>query len=62
MTSILLVVQVHLMCLIANGMFRNRLCSKPDLLAITLSMLPTHFSMVAMERIDQNYISGLLKW
>ncbi|XP_044068320.1 DNA repair protein complementing XP-C cells [Siniperca chuatsi] len=54
--------KVHLMCLIASGMFRNRLCSEPDLLAITLSLLPTHFSMVAKEYIDQNYLSGLLKW
>ncbi|KAM9752682.1 DNA repair protein complementing XP-C cells [Menidia menidia] len=54
--------KVHLMCLLANGMFRNRLCSEPDLLAITLSLLPPHFSMVAKERIDQGYLSGLLKW
>ncbi|XP_058500049.1 DNA repair protein complementing XP-C cells [Solea solea] len=54
--------KVHLMCLIASGMFHNRLCSEPDLLAITLSLLPTHFGMVAKERIDQNYLSGLLKW
>nr|XP_046253125.1 DNA repair protein complementing XP-C cells isoform X1 [Scatophagus argus] len=54
--------KVHLMCLIASGMFRNRLCSEPDLLAITLSLLPAHFSMVSKERIDHNYLSGLLKW
>ncbi|XP_061154733.1 DNA repair protein complementing XP-C cells isoform X1 [Syngnathus typhle] len=54
--------KVHLMCLLASGMFRNRLCSEPDLLAITLSMLPAHFSAVAKERKDQNYLSGLLKW
>ncbi|XP_035513017.1 DNA repair protein complementing XP-C cells isoform X1 [Morone saxatilis] len=54
--------KVHLMCLIASGMFRNRLCSEPDLLAITLSLLPTHFGMVSKDRIDQNYLSGLLKW
>ncbi|XP_073327159.1 DNA repair protein complementing XP-C cells [Pagrus major] len=54
--------KVHLMCLIAGGMFRNRLCSEPDLLAITLSLLPAHYGMVAKERIDQNYLSGLLKW
>ncbi|XP_045913422.1 DNA repair protein complementing XP-C cells [Micropterus dolomieu] len=54
--------KVHLMCLIANGMFRNRLCSEPLLLAITLSLLPPHFSMVAKEHIDQNYLSRLLKW
>ena len=50
------------MCLISNGMFRSRLCSEPDLLAITLSLLPAHYSAVAKERIDQNYLSGLLKW
>ncbi|XP_030588793.1 DNA repair protein complementing XP-C cells isoform X2 [Archocentrus centrarchus] len=54
--------KVHLMCLIASGMFRNRLCSEPDLLAVTLSLLPAHFTMVAKERIDQSYLSGLLKW
>ncbi|XP_042347792.1 DNA repair protein complementing XP-C cells [Plectropomus leopardus] len=54
--------KVHLMCLIASGMFRSRLCSEPDLLAITLSLLPSHYGMVAKERIDQNYLSGLLKW
>ncbi|XP_071389980.1 DNA repair protein complementing XP-C cells [Centroberyx affinis] len=54
--------KVHLMCLIANGMFRNRLCSEPDLLAVTLSLLPNHFTTVSKQRIDQNYLSGLLKW
>ncbi|KAK5923367.1 hypothetical protein CgunFtcFv8_000346 [Champsocephalus gunnari] len=54
--------KVHLMCLIAGGMFRSSLCSEPDLLAITLSLLPTHYSNVAKERIDRNYLSGLLKW
>lgn len=62
MTKLRLVSQVHLMCLIASGMFQNRLCNEPDLLAITLSLLPTHFSMVAKDRVDQNYLSGLLKW
>uniref|UniRef100_A0A672G143 Xeroderma pigmentosum, complementation group C n=1 Tax=Salarias fasciatus TaxID=181472 RepID=A0A672G143_SALFA len=54
--------KVHLMCLIASGMYRNRLCCEPDLLAITLSLLPAHFGDVAKARIDQNYLSGLLKW
>ncbi|KAM6976874.1 DNA repair protein complementing XP-C cells [Aplochiton taeniatus] len=54
--------KVHLMCLIANGMFRNRLCSEVDLLAVALSLLPTHFAMVNKEKIDHGYISGLLKW
>uniref|UniRef100_A0A673BPP7 Xeroderma pigmentosum, complementation group C n=1 Tax=Sphaeramia orbicularis TaxID=375764 RepID=A0A673BPP7_9TELE len=54
--------KVHLLCLIANGRFRNRLCCEPDLLAVALSLLPPHFSTVAKDRIDQNYLSGLLKW
>ncbi|XP_035991059.1 DNA repair protein complementing XP-C cells isoform X1 [Fundulus heteroclitus] len=54
--------KVHLLCLLANGMFRNRLCSEPDLLAVALSLLPPHFCKVAKERMDQNYLSGLLKW
>ncbi|KAM8831141.1 DNA repair protein complementing XP-C cells [Synchiropus picturatus] len=54
--------KVHLMCLIANGMFRNKVCNEPDLLAITLSLLPTRYSSVAKERIDQNFLSGLVKW
>ncbi|XP_068604457.1 DNA repair protein complementing XP-C cells [Brachionichthys hirsutus] len=54
--------KVHLMCLIASGMSRHRLCSEPDLLAITLFLLPTHFTLVSKERINQNYLSGLLKW
>ncbi|XP_026189206.1 DNA repair protein complementing XP-C cells isoform X2 [Mastacembelus armatus] len=54
--------KVHLMCLIASGMFRNRLCSEPDLLAVTLSLVPARFTIVAKERMDENYLSGLLKW
>lgn len=57
-----MVPQIHLMCLIANGMYRNRLCSEPDLLAITLSLLPAQCSTVTMERIDQTYLSRLLQW
>ncbi|KAJ0036505.1 hypothetical protein NQD34_005182 [Periophthalmus magnuspinnatus] len=54
--------KVHLLCLVANAQFRNSLCSDPDLLAISLSLLPAHFGNVPKERIDQNYISGLHKW
>uniref|UniRef100_A0A3B3ZFD1 Uncharacterized protein n=1 Tax=Periophthalmus magnuspinnatus TaxID=409849 RepID=A0A3B3ZFD1_9GOBI len=54
--------EVHLLCLVANAQFRNSLCSDPDLLAISLSLLPAHFGNVPKERIDQNYISGLHKW
>ncbi|RVE70241.1 hypothetical protein OJAV_G00062960 [Oryzias javanicus] len=54
--------KVHLLCLLANGIFRNRLCSEPDLLAVTLSLLPAHFCTVDKKCIDQNYLCGLLKW
>lgn len=54
--------KVHLMCLVASARFRNSLCSEPDLLAVTMSLLPAHFGAVAKERIDQNFLSGLHKW
>lgn len=54
--------KVHLLCLVASAQFRNSVCSDPDLLAITLSLLPTHFGNVAKERMDQNFLSGLHKW
>lgn len=56
------VTQVHLLCLLASGLFRNRLCCEPDLLAITLSLVPTHFTRVIKKRISSVYVEGLLKW
>lgn len=56
------VTQVHLLCLLACGLFRNRLCCEPDLLAITLSLIPSHFTMVIKKRINTVYLEGLLKW
>lgn len=56
------VTQVHLLCLLASGLFRNRLCCEPDLLAITLSLVPTHFTKVIKKRINTVYLEGLLKW
>ncbi|KAL7828760.1 hypothetical protein SRHO_G00323940 [Serrasalmus rhombeus] len=54
--------KVHLLCLLAGGLFRNRLCCEPDLLAIALSLLPVHFTSVVTERINTGFIEGLLKW
>ncbi|XP_051508508.1 DNA repair protein complementing XP-C cells-like [Myxocyprinus asiaticus] len=54
--------KVHLLCLLASGFFRNRLCCEPDLLAIALSMLPTHFTTVATKRVNIAFLEGLLKW
>ncbi|KAI1893019.1 hypothetical protein AGOR_G00139570 [Albula goreensis] len=54
--------KVHLLCLVANGIFRNRLCSEPELLAIGLSVLPTHFTVVTPEQADDSFLCRLLKW
>uniref|UniRef100_A0A8C7X1R0 Uncharacterized protein n=1 Tax=Oryzias sinensis TaxID=183150 RepID=A0A8C7X1R0_9TELE len=48
--------KVHLLCLLANGIFRNSLCSEPDLLAVTLSLIPPHFCTVDKKCIDPNYL------
>ncbi|XP_025948875.2 DNA repair protein complementing XP-C cells isoform X1 [Dromaius novaehollandiae] len=54
--------KVHLLCLLANGFYRNRICSQPDLLAIGLSIIPTHFTKVPEGRVDLLYLSNLVKW
>nr|XP_013815781.1 PREDICTED: DNA repair protein complementing XP-C cells [Apteryx mantelli mantelli] len=54
--------KVHLLCLLANGFYRNRICSQPDLLAIGLSIIPTHFTKVPAGRVDLLYLSNLVKW
>ncbi|XP_060095641.1 DNA repair protein complementing XP-C cells isoform X2 [Heteronotia binoei] len=54
--------KVHLLCLLANGFYRNRVCSQPDLQAIGLSIIPAHFTKVPMDRVDRLYLSNLVKW
>ncbi|XP_027678248.2 DNA repair protein complementing XP-C cells isoform X2 [Chelonia mydas] len=54
--------KVHLLCLLANGFHRNRVCSQPDLQAIGFSIIPTHFTKVPAARIDLLYLSNLVKW
>ncbi|GAA6106457.1 DNA repair protein complementing XP-C cells [Tachysurus ichikawai] len=54
--------KVHLLCLLASGLFRNRMCCEPDLLAITLSLIPAHFSMIIKKRINTVFLESLLKW
>ncbi|XP_062441712.1 DNA repair protein complementing XP-C cells isoform X2 [Rhea pennata] len=54
--------KVHLLCLLANGFYRNRICSQPDLLAIGLSIIPIHFTKVPAGRVDLLYLSNLVKW
>nr|AAH90487.1 Xpc protein [Danio rerio] len=54
--------KVHLLCLMASGLFRNRLLCEPDLLAVALSLLPSHFTTVSLKRINNGFLEGLLKW
>ncbi|XP_025044548.2 DNA repair protein complementing XP-C cells isoform X1 [Pelodiscus sinensis] len=54
--------KVHLLCLLANGFHRNRVCNQPDLQAIGLSIIPTHFTKVPAGRVDLLYLSNLVKW
>ncbi|MGH0140412.1 UNVERIFIED_CONTAM: hypothetical protein FKN15_011089 [Acipenser sinensis] len=54
--------KVHLLCLLANGFFRNRMCSEPDLQAIALSIIPEQFTKVTPEHADVMYLSNLIKW
>ncbi|XP_054694651.1 DNA repair protein complementing XP-C cells isoform X3 [Grus americana] len=54
--------KVHLLCLLGNGFYRNRICSQPDLHAIGLSIIPTHFTKVSAGQVDLLYLSNLVKW
>ncbi|XP_063267934.1 DNA repair protein complementing XP-C cells isoform X2 [Prinia subflava] len=54
--------KVHLLCLLANGFYRNRVCSQPDLLAIGLSIVPARFTQVPAGQVGLVYLSNLVKW
>uniref|UniRef100_A0A8C6G212 p125 n=1 Tax=Moschus moschiferus TaxID=68415 RepID=A0A8C6G212_MOSMO len=54
--------KVHLLCLLANGFHRNRICNQPDLQAIGLSIIPTRFTKVPPRDVDVSYLSNLVKW
>ncbi|XP_074054563.1 DNA repair protein complementing XP-C cells isoform X2 [Macrotis lagotis] len=54
--------KVHLLCLLANGFFRNNICNEPDLQAIALSIIPAHFTKVLPNKVDVPYLSNLVKW
>ncbi|XP_051838912.1 DNA repair protein complementing XP-C cells isoform X1 [Antechinus flavipes] len=54
--------KVHLLCLLANGFFRNTVCNEPDLQAIGLSIVPAHFTKVLPNKVDESYLSKLVKW
>ncbi|XP_072798033.1 DNA repair protein complementing XP-C cells isoform X2 [Vicugna pacos] len=54
--------KVHLLCLLANGFYRNSICNQPDLRAIGLSITPVRFTRVPPQDVDTGYLSNLVKW
>ncbi|XP_021045698.1 DNA repair protein complementing XP-C cells [Mus pahari] len=54
--------KVHLLCLLASGIYRNSICRQPDLLAIGLSIIPIRFTKVPLQDRDVSYLSNLVKW
>lgn len=54
--------KVHLLCLLANGFYRNRICNQLDLQAISLSIIPIRFTKVPPQDVDICYLSNLVKW
>ncbi|XP_078270399.1 DNA repair protein complementing XP-C cells [Rhinoraja longicauda] len=54
--------KTHLLCLLANGMFRSRTCSGPELRAVALSLLPTEIAGVVTGQVDLPYLNKLLTW
>ncbi|XP_062854525.1 DNA repair protein complementing XP-C cells [Trichomycterus rosablanca] len=54
--------KVHLLCLLASGLFRNQICCEPNLLAITMSLIPTNFTTVVKKKVNISYLEDLLKW
>ncbi|XP_023475670.2 DNA repair protein complementing XP-C cells isoform X2 [Equus caballus] len=54
--------KVHLLCLLANGFYRNSVCNQPDLQAIALSILPARFTRVPPRDVDICHLSDLVKW
>ncbi|XP_063147747.1 DNA repair protein complementing XP-C cells isoform X2 [Candoia aspera] len=54
--------KVHLLCLLANGFHRNRICLQPDLQAVGLSIIPTRFTKEPAGRINRLFLSNLVNW
>lgn len=52
--------KVHLLCLLANGIYRNRVCNLPDLQAVALSIIPAQYTK--QPRVDLLFLSNLVKW
>lgn len=54
--------KMHLLCLLANGMFRSRTCNQPELRAVALSLLPTEIAGVVAGQVDLPYLNKVLAW
>lgn len=57
-----LALQVHLLCLLANGIYRSNTCNSPDLQAVALSVVPAKFANIPAARVDVVYLTNLVKW
>lgn len=53
--------QVHLLCLLANGFYRNSICNQPDLQAIGLPS-SQRASPKCHRDGTPSYLSNLVKW
>ncbi|XP_070594442.1 DNA repair protein complementing XP-C cells [Erythrolamprus reginae] len=54
--------KVHVLCLLANGFHRNKICLHPDLQAIGLSIIPIRFTKDSVDRINRLFLSNLVNW
>lgn len=54
--------KVHLLCLLANGIYRSNTCNSPDLQAVALSVVPAKFANIPAARVDVVYLTNLVKW
>ncbi|XP_018422741.1 PREDICTED: DNA repair protein complementing XP-C cells [Nanorana parkeri] len=54
--------KVHLLCLLANGIYRSNTCNSLDLQAVALSVVPAKFVNVPAPRVDVVYLTALVKW
>ncbi|CAI9560588.1 unnamed protein product [Staurois parvus] len=54
--------KVHLLCLLANGVYRSNTCNSPDLQAVALSVVPVKFANIPVARVDIVYLTNLVKW
>nr|DBA18492.1 TPA: hypothetical protein GDO54_016731 [Pyxicephalus adspersus] len=54
--------KVHLLCLLANGIYRSNTCNSPDLQAVALSVIPVKFANIPAARVDVVHLTNLVKW